>query len=307
MFFKNYVAAGAVAISSFASGAAAQPAPMKVTDSTAQVPQTTYDSAFIGYRSAVETNVSPAQTWREANAAVAGEGMHGGGHGGHSGAQGAAAQQTPTRSENPNAHAGHGAPVNDASKESHAGHGVPNAAGEPSLTGAHSNVPGSSGRSAAQPGTPDPHAGHQMPADSQTAMPVNHQGHVMPGNTAAPKNSQARPSTPAAKREHQPDPHAGHQMPMSEKPTTRAKVPGRDGPVEAAAPSKRDKRSSPPLRAVPKSSAPVVADPHAGHQMPAVVPAPSKQSAVPAKTAKPKPMADEHQQHRELQEKGGKK
>ena len=96
-------------------------------------------------------------------------------------------------------------------------------------------------------------------------------------------------------------------MPKTEKPTARAKVPERDGAVKAAAPSTRDTRSSPPLRKVPKSSAPAVADPHAGHQMPAVVPAASTKSALPAKTAKPKTMADEHQQHLELQEKEGKK
>lgn len=86
---------------------------------------------------------------------------------------------------------------------------------------------------AAQAQTPDPHAGHVMPAaappagasaPSPTADP--HVGHAMPAKPADPHAGHAMPGAPA-------DPHAGHTTPapMTAETMTGAQLPVGDAPA----------------------------------------------------------------------------
>jgi hypothetical protein len=115
MFSKRFVAASAVAVTSFATIAGEPPASLKAADPAAQVSQTTYTSVLSTYRPAEDTSVSPDKVWKEANATVANEGMHGDAHGDRAAevqdASGHAGHTMPTQSANPDAHAGHGAPA----------------------------------------------------------------------------------------------------------------------------------------------------------------------------------------------------
>lgn len=78
---------------------------------------------------------------------------------------------------------------------------------------------------AAQAQTPDPHAGHRMPAPAAVDP---HAGHVMPAAPAAPDPHAGHrmPAAPAA------DPHAGHAMSA---PMTGAQLPVGDAPAPPAA------------------------------------------------------------------------
>ncbi|UVW27449.1 hypothetical protein [Massilia sp. H6] len=104
MFSKRFMAASAVAITSFASSAGEPPAALAAADPAARVSPTRYTSALSSYMPHKAPAVSPDKVWREANARVAGEGMHGHAHGGH----GAPAEPAePARLANPDPHAGH--------------------------------------------------------------------------------------------------------------------------------------------------------------------------------------------------------
>ena len=199
MFSKRFVAASAVAVTSFVAIAGEPPASLKAADSAAQVSPTTYTSVLSTYRPAQDTAVSPDKVWRDANATVAGEGMHGEAHGGQAPAAqdtgGHAGHAMPTQGANPGAHSGHGTPAEPPGQASHAGHQMPAQAVAP----------------AARTGQPSPaaHAGHQM-APAPKSDP--HAGHQM---------------APMSK----PDPHAGHQMGEETKGATAT----RPGPAKAAA------------------------------------------------------------------------
>lgn len=199
MFSKRFVAASAVAVTSFASIAGEPPVSLKVTDPAAQVSQTTYTSVFSTYRPTQDTNVSPDKVWRDANAMVASEGMHGDAHGG----QAPAAQ--------------------DAS--SHAGHTMP----------AQGANPGDG--TAAKAAGHATHAGHQMPAQNAAAagrtgqpLPAAHTGHQMsPTPTSDPHAGHQM--APMSK----PDPHAGHQMDEVKKPApTSRPAPAKDAATEVS-------------------------------------------------------------------------
>lgn len=101
----------------------------------------------------------------------------------------------------------------------------------------------------------DPHAGHQMPAQSAPADP--HAGHQPAAPPAAPAPRRPAPSAAPAGE----DPHAGHQT---------APAPGHSDPHAGhtmtptpAAPATTDPHAG---HAMPAAPAP--ADPHAGHMMP---------------------------------------
>ena len=113
MFSKRFVAASAVAVTSFAAIAGEPPASLKAADPAAQVSQTTYTSAFSTYIPAATDNVSPDKVWKEANATVASEGMHGGAHAGHA----------PT-AQGAGSHSGHTMTTQGATSGAHAGHGM---------------------------------------------------------------------------------------------------------------------------------------------------------------------------------------
>lgn len=100
--------------------------------------------------------------------------------------------------------------------------------------------------------TPDPHAGHAMPAQKPAADP--HAGHAMPAQKPA-----AAP-TPA-------DPHAGHRTPA--KPAAPATDPHAGHAMPAAPARPADPHAGHAMPAKP--GAPTAADPHAGHQMAAPI------------------------------------
>lgn len=163
MFSKRFVAASAVAVTSFAAIAGEPPASLKAADPAAQVSQTTYTSVLSTYRPAQDTNVSPDKVWRDANATVAGEGMHGEAHGGQvpaaQDAGGHAGHAMPAQGATPGAHSGHGTPAGSAGQASHAGHQMAPAPKSDPHAG-HQMAPVS---------TPDPHAGHQMGQEMKAA------------------------------------------------------------------------------------------------------------------------------------------
>ena len=163
MFSKRFVAASAVAVTSFAAIAGEPPSSLKAADPAAQVSQTTYTSVLSTYRPAQDTNVSPDKVWRDANATVAGEGMHGEAHGGQVPAAqyagGHAGHAMPAQGATPGAHSGHGTPAGSAGQASHAGHQMAPAPKSDPHAG-HQMAPVS---------TPDPHAGHQMGKEMKAA------------------------------------------------------------------------------------------------------------------------------------------
>lgn len=230
MFSKKLVAASAVAVTTFASAAGAQSSSQKSVDASVSVPQMTYESAFANYRRAVETTVSPDKLWREANAAVASEGMHGGSHAGHgSPPTSGSAQQSMPVPAGPNPHVGHGAPAKQPGQEAHEGHDMPAKAATPSAHAGHGESKGSNAMSAPKA---DPHAGHDM---STMNKQMTHAPSAAPRKRADAASSAGKPpqvpkkardvpsksSVPAS----MPDPHAGHQMPSQPKPVTRAASP----------------------------------------------------------------------------------
>lgn len=308
MFLKNYVAAGAVAISSFASAAGAQPASLKSTDSTAQVPQTTYDSAFSGYRAAVETNVSPAALWRQANAAVASSAMEGGGHTGHNSMPGAKDQQTPSEAASANPHAGHGAIANPAGQVSDERHKKPPVTMKPSPLAGQSGMPANAGEKVMPTPASNPHAGHTMPAEVKSAVPTGHEGHSMPskpGVQAAPTSGHGslhKQTEPGRVGPAKPVPSAGQQMPVMAEPMTSGSHGSHSAPAKTAAP--RDGRRSPSKQ---ESVTPTKLDPHAGHQMSPVPSTKPASSPVRPALATPTSAADEHGKHTGQLEKEGKK
>ena len=195
MFSKRFVAASAVAVTSFASIAGEPSASLKAADPAAQVSQTTYTSVLSTYRPAQDTNDSPDKVWRDANATVASEGMHGEAHGGQApmaqDASGHAGHTMPTQSENPGTHSGHGTPTGVAGQASHAGHQMPAKAAAPAAPTGQPSPAAHIGHQMAPPPKSDPHAGHQM-------APVS-----------------------------KPGPHAGHQMSEGKKPATTTPVPAK--------------------------------------------------------------------------------
>lgn len=190
MFSKRFVAASAVVLTSLASVAGEPPSSLKVADPAAQVSQTTYTSVFSTYRPAAETNVSPDKIWREANARVASEGMHGGADAGNT-----------TPSAKPDQHAGHQmAPA--AKPDPHAGHQMtPAAKPDPHV--------GNPMTPAAKP-DPDPKTGHQI---TPAARLDPHAGHKMPATEKATNVARPVPS----KNESQPGQHQEHQEKEAEK------------------------------------------------------------------------------------------
>lgn len=308
MFLKNYVAAGAVAISSFASAAGAQPASLKSTDSTAQVPQTTYDSAFSGYRAAVETNVSPAALWRQANAAVASSAMEGGGHTGHNSMPGAKDQQTSSEAARANPHAGHGAIANPAGQVSDELHKKPPVTMKPSPLAGQSGMPANAGEKVMPTPASNPHAGHTMPAEVKSAVPTGHEGHSMPskpGVQAAPTSGHGslhKQTEPGRVGPAKPVPSAGQQMPVMAEPMTSGSHGSHSAPAKTAAP--RDGRRSPSKQ---ESVTPTKLDAHAGHQMSPVPSTKPASSPVRPGLATPTSAADEHGKHTGQLEKEGKK
>ena len=201
MFSKGFVAASAVAMTSFASIAGEPPASLKAADPAAQVSQTTYTSVLSKYRPAQDTSASPDKVWKEANATVANEGMHGGAHAGH----------TPAAQDD-SGHVGHTMPTQGATSGVHAGHGTPAAAdGQAS------------------------HAGHQMPA--QAVAPAGRTGQPSPAAHTGHQMAPASKSDPHAGHQmapvSKPDPHAGHQMGERKTPPTTTPVPAK-GASEAS-------------------------------------------------------------------------
>ena len=203
MFSKGFVAASAVAMTSFASIAGEPPASLKAADPAAQVSQTTYTSVLSKYRPAQDTSVSPDNVWKEANATVANEGMHGGAHAGH----------TPAAQDD-SGHVGHTMPTQGATSGVHAGHGTPAAAdGQAS------------------------HAGHQMPA--QAVAPAGRTGQPSPAAHTGHQMAPASKSDPHAGHQmapvSKPDPHAGHQMGQEKKPATITRPVSANGAASEAA------------------------------------------------------------------------
>lgn len=201
MFSKAFVAASTVAMTSFASIAGEPPASLKAADPAAQVSQTTYTSVLSTYRPVQDTNASPDKVWRDANATVASEGMHGEAHGG----------QAPA-TQDASGHAGHTMPTQGATSGGHAGHGTPAAAGGQASHAGH-QMPAQAVAPAGRTGQPSPaaHTGHQMAPASKSDP---HAGHQM---------------APVSK----PDPHAGHQMGQEKMPATITPVPAK-GASEAS-------------------------------------------------------------------------
>lgn len=204
MFSKRFVAASAVAVTSFASIAGEPPASLKAADPAAQVSQTTYTSVLSTYRPAQDTNVSPDKVWKEANATVANEGMHGGTHSGHApaaqDASGHAGHAMPAQRANPGARSSHGTPAEPAGQASHAGHQMPARAVAPAAPTGQPSPAAHTGHQMAPAPKSDPHAGHQM---APVSKPDPHAGHQMPPMPKA-------------------DPHAGHQMGQGKMPANAA-------------------------------------------------------------------------------------
>jgi hypothetical protein len=211
MFSKRCIAASAVALTSLASFAAEQPTSLKVADPAAQVEQTTYTSVLSTYKPAADTAVSPDKLWREANAAVASEGMQAGTHSGHTaapqGAAGHADHAMPAAVAKPDPHAGHASPGNQQGEVSHAGHQMPAKRPAPRAASGHSTAAGHAGHQVTPATRVDPHAAHQM---APAMKPGPHAGHQMPQQERATKA--VRPASASdAKNATQHGQHQQHQ------------------------------------------------------------------------------------------------
>lgn len=211
MFSKRFVAASAVAVTSFATIAGEPPASLKVADPAAQVSPTTYTSVLSTYRRADDTSVSPDKVWKEANATVANEDMPGDAHGGQAptaqDASGHAGHAMSAQSANSDAHVGHGAPIKQASQGGHAGHQMPTQAVTPAApTGQHSPAL-HAGHEMAPPKS-DPHAGHQM---APMTKPDAHDGHQM-----SQEKKPAEATRPAAASDAENQSHGQHQQHQEE-------------------------------------------------------------------------------------------
>lgn len=231
MFSKRFVAASAVAVTSFASVAGEPPASLKAADPAAQVSQTTYTSAFSTYIPAATDNVSPDKVWKEANATVASEGMHGGAHAGHvPAAQGAGSHSghtMPTQGATSSAHAGQGTPAEPAGQTPHAGHQMPAQAIAPAAPTGQRSPAAHTGHQMAPAVKEAPHAGHQM---APMTKPDPHAGHQMTPVTK-PDPHAGHQMAPVPK----PDPHAGHQMGQEKMPANATRpVPAKGGANEAS-------------------------------------------------------------------------
>lgn len=215
MFSRKLVSAGAVALTAFASAAGAQSSSQKSVDASVSVPQATYESAFANYRRAGETTVSPDKLWRDANAAVASEGMHGGSHASHvSPSTSGSAQQSMPMAAGQNSHSGHGVQAKQPGQGAHEGHEMPAKAATPSTHAGHGDHEGSKAKAATKS---DPHAGHDM---SSMTKPMTHAGKP-PQVPKKARDVPSKSSVPAP----MPDPHAGHQMSSQTKPVARAASP----------------------------------------------------------------------------------
>lgn len=188
MFSKRFVAASAVAVTSFASIAGESAASLKAADPAAQVSQTTYTSVFSTYRPAEDAGVSPDKVWREANATVANEGMHGA-HGGQAptaqDTSGHAGHTIPTHAANLRAHAGHGTPTEPAGRASHKDHQMPAQAIAPAASTGQRSPAAHTGHQMAPAPKLDPHAGHQMGQENKPANAAR----PLPARDAANKAS----------------------------------------------------------------------------------------------------------------------
>lgn len=227
MFSKRFVAASAVAVTSFASIAGEPSASLKAADPAAQVSQTTYTSVLSTYRPAQDTNDSPDKVWRDANATVASEGMHGEAHGGQApmaqDASGHAGHTMPTQSENPGTHSGHGTPAEPAGQTPHAGHQMPAQAIAPAAPTGQRSPAAHTGHQIAPAVKQDSHAGHQM---APMTKPKPHAGHQTAPVTK-PDPHAGHQMAPVPK----PDPHAGHQMGQEKMPANAT----RPAPAKGAA------------------------------------------------------------------------
>ena len=213
MFSKRFVAATAVAVTSFASIAGEPPASLKVADPAAQVSQTTYTSVLSTYRPAQDANVSPDKVWRDANATVAGEGMHGEAHGGQvpaaQDADGHAGHAMPAQGETSGAHSGHGTPAGSAGQASHAGHQMPAQAVAPAAPTGQPSPAAHAGHQMAPAPKSDPHAGHQM---APVSTPDPHAGHQMGKEMKAATTTRPAPAKGAANEAS----HEQHQQQAKE-------------------------------------------------------------------------------------------
>ncbi len=217
MFSKRFVAATAAAVTSLVSFASEPPVSLKVADPAAQVPQTSYTSVLSTYTPVRESNVSPDKVWREANATVASEGMHGEAHGAESpapqDASGHSGHTMPAQGVNPSASPSRATPAAPAGQASHAGHQMPAPTASPATSNGQPAAAAHTGHQMAPTPKPDPHAGHQM---APAPKPDSHAGHQM---APAPK----------------PDPHAGHQMGQPKKPANAASAAPASGAMNDAA------------------------------------------------------------------------
>lgn len=226
MFSKKLVAASAIALTTFASAAGAQSSAQKSVDASVSVPQMTYESAFANYRRAVETTVSPDKLWREANAAVASEGMHGGSHAGHGApTTSGSAQRSMPMPAGQNPHAGHGAAAKQPGQGAHEGHDNPAKAATPSAHADHGEHKGANAKSASKA---DPHAGHDM--STMTKPTTRAPSSVHRKQAKRESSASTPPQLPRKTRDApgkssvpvpMPDPHAGHQMSSQTKPVAR--------------------------------------------------------------------------------------
>jgi hypothetical protein len=212
MFSKRFVAASAVAVTSFAAIAGEPPASLKAADPAAQVSQTTYTSVLSTYRPAQDPAVSPDKVWRDANATVAGEGMHGEAHGGQApvaqDASGHAGHAMLTQGANPGAHSDHGTPAGSAGQRPHAGHQMPAKAAASAVPTGQPSPAAHTGHQMAPAPKSDPHAGHQM---APVSNPAPHAGHQM-GEGKKPAATTPVPARGAASEES----HEQHQQQAKE-------------------------------------------------------------------------------------------
>jgi hypothetical protein len=210
MFSKRFVAASAVAVTSFAAIAGEPPASLKAADPAAQASQTTYTSVLSTYRPAEDTSVSPDKVWKEANATVANEGMHGDAQGDPAAevqdASGHAGHKMPTQSANPDAHAGHRAPAEQASQGAHAGHQMPTQSVAPAAPTGQPSPAAHTGHQMAPAPKSDPHAGHQM---APVTKPDAHAGHQMGQEKKPAKATPPAPASDAGNSSH--GQHQQHQ------------------------------------------------------------------------------------------------
>jgi hypothetical protein len=217
MFSKRCIAASAVALTSLASFAAEPPTSLKVADPAAQVEQTTYTSVLSTYKPTADTAVSPDKLWRDANAAVASEGMQEGAHSGHTaapqGAAGHAGHAMPAPVAKPDPHAGHASPGNPPGDVSHAGHKMPAKGAAPRAGSGHSTATGHAGQQTVGAAKVDPHAAHQM---APTMKRDPHAGHQMPQQERATKAVRPTPAS-VGKNATQHGQHQQHQYKEAKK------------------------------------------------------------------------------------------